>query len=78
MFRKHFDVEEGRKKRDIARKLRKKRKKNLSPDQAEKETAPIITREQKREEILENAESPITCYKCCPKKKRRRKLKRQT
>ncbi|XP_012231022.1 uncharacterized protein [Linepithema humile] len=72
---KHFDIEEGRKKRGSARKLRKKRKRTLSPDvvHAEKElTTPIIAREQERSE---NA-SPITCYKCCPKKKRRRRLKR--
>ncbi|XP_077281880.1 uncharacterized protein LOC143908253 [Temnothorax americanus] len=70
-FRKYFsDVEEGRKK------LRKKRKRPVSPDLTyiPTEVAPIIPREPER---LENG-SPTPCYKCYRKKKRGRKAKRQT
>ncbi|XP_024881597.1 uncharacterized protein LOC112460899 [Temnothorax curvispinosus] len=65
------DVEEGRKK------LRKKRKRPVSPDLTyipTEVTAPIIPREPER---LENG-SPTPCYKCYRKKKRGRKAKRQT
>lgn len=77
MFRKYLasDIEEGWRKRDLAKKkLRKKRKRAPSPDLIATEiTAPIVPKE------LEKAEEdePTKCYKCYRKKKRGKRPKRQ-
>lgn len=78
VFRKKYlapDIEEGWRKRDIAKRLRKKKKRAPSPDDLVQTeiTAPIIPKEPEKAED----EEPTKCYKCYRKKKRERRPKRQ-